>query len=132
MAQKAADAIRKIGDVAVVKGIFQRQHRHGMGDLAKPAAETCAHLIGGAVRPFQGRKPRLEGGIAPFQGVVFGIRHLGRVERVIGAVGLSQRLRKPGKLTPGLSLGQLINIASHWHPALPLARPKLWGGAGKV
>ena len=132
MAQKAADAVRKIGDVAVFKGIFQRQHRHGMGDFAKPAAQTAAHLIGGAVCPFQRGKPRLDGGIAPFQRVVFGIRYLGRVERVIGAVGLSQRLRQPGKLIPGLSLGQLINIASHWHPALPLARPKLWGGAGKV
>ena len=55
----------------------------------------------------------------PKQRVIIGIRNLGRIQRVIGAVGLSQRLRQPGKLIPGLSLGQLFNIANRANYNVP-------------
>jgi hypothetical protein len=80
-----------------------------MADLGKALGRWGPHPRRGAVGPHQGRKARLDRGVAALERVIGGVADLGRVVDVIGLVCLRDQPRKARKLGTRFGFGECLD-----------------------
>ena len=79
-----AHTVVKIGDIAIFKGIFQRQHPHLVADLAESFGQCAPDLLRRALIGCQLRESGFQRQQAALQPIILGIRDQGLVVLVVG------------------------------------------------
>ena len=136
MVQEAADSVVEIGHILGCKGVFQRQHRHGMGNLAEPFGHRGAHNARRAapVARHQIGKGRFQRRQPPLHRVITGIAEGRRVVAVIGQIRAGDPPCQIGPFRGRLRPGHFADGCAAGHPPSPPPCPmnRVRAGSGQV
>ena len=108
-AEKAAHAGEELDHVLLVEGVVEREHGHGVHDLAELAGGRHADALGRRIGPLQCREAGLDREVAAAERVVVRVRNGGRVLEKVVPVVLGNLGGKPRELALGLRLAELLD-----------------------
>ena len=106
-AEEAAGAQAPFVEVGGIEGVVEREHRHAVARFGEAARGRSADAAAGAVVADEVGEGGFEFGVAPTQGVVFGVGELGRVMLVIEGVGAGYLRGEAGEFGRRLRHGRL-------------------------
>ena len=107
--QEPGNAGHEVAYLTLIERIVQRQHGHAMAHGCELGGNGGPNGLGRAGLGGQGRETRLDDQGALLQGVIVGVRNLGRVVGVIQGVMMRQLGGQAGQLGSRFGLGQGID-----------------------
>ena len=123
-----ADALEEVAHALVVEHIAEREHRHGVHDLAEGLDRGGANAGRRAVLADEMREARLDGGVAFAQRVIVGVGDLRLILPVIERVVMGDLAGETLKLGGSFGLAQAID--GRWHGRLRLSPTLRFAHAG--
>ena len=117
--EEAPDPALELGEIVVVERVAEREHGPAVADLGEARCRRCAHALARAVGALQIGEARLDGLVAPPQGVVLGVAQLGRGLGVIELVVAPDLLRQALQLALRLIRREFLRwrpVAAHRLP----------------